>query len=195
MAKTTRRKKTTREERTAYHEAGHAVAHERLRYARKLRKVTIIPDPNENSRGCVVHDKLPPSFDPWENEITPRDMAGIEDDAVCSFAGGIAEKRFAGRHDYAGASEDRQHAIDLASPLTGGPGDKVLNAYLRYLWVRAEGLVESRLIWPEIEAVAKALLERKTLTRKEVHDIRLRVMREGIEEAKAERGEKGPEQK
>src|SRR5207249_5237329 len=76
----------------------------------------------------------------------------LEEECIVLLAGGIAEKRATGRYNHVGARSDREKAADLA--LHVGGDDRGASAFLKWLSLRAEGLVNVR--WRGIEAVAKA---------------------------------------
>jgi hypothetical protein len=65
-----------------------------------------------------------------------------------------------GRHPRWGMHGDDQKAVDMALHLCGG-SVKTAEAYLKYCWCMSEELVD--LHWGEIQALAAALLERKTI--------------------------------
>jgi hypothetical protein len=76
-------------------------------------------------------------------------------------SGGKAEKRFTGRHNHVGASEDFHQAVNLASYLCGN--DKVLQAYMLWMEARAEAMVDNNLNWAAIESLAAALLAKRRI--------------------------------
>lgn len=149
-------------ERTAYHEAGHAViaAHvpERFRY------VTITPD--GDALGHVKNWAFSRRFQP-DAHVSPRGREIIDNRVMTLFAGGIAEKRFSGRLNRVGAQSDHEQAVDLADYLSGNTA--CTEAYLKWRWVVAETAVEHH--WADIERVAGALLERNRLTWREVREL------------------------
>jgi ATP-dependent Zn protease len=83
------RKRTTKLERTAYHEAGHVVAHYVLRIG--FRYVTIIPsgDYLGHVKGCPYGKNFRPYI-----EVTLRMRDRLEKEIVIFFAGNEAEKKF-----------------------------------------------------------------------------------------------------
>jgi len=81
-------------------------------------------------------------------------------------AGDVAEKKFQTRRRY-GGQEDRQNADDLLSYISGSY--EVAAARLNVAILQARSLVEHRR--REITAVANALVERKTLTAKQVREV------------------------
>ena len=82
-------------------------------------------------------------------------------------AGTAAEKWLTGRHSHVGARDDYSKAADLAM-YAAGSNDEV-EALLRWLQLRAANAVCSR--WCFIEAVAKELLERETLTGRQIREV------------------------
>ena len=146
----------------AYHEAGHAVAS--VWEGIKLMTVTITPETVTIAPDKVVqtlgHCELPPLAVPGEAQIRSY--------IIASLAGQIAEERkmnkigspwnaigLRGRHD------DEQSVI-LARQVTRS--DREGAAYLRWLHVRCEDMIQQPHIWRGIKAVAAALLKRQTLT-------------------------------
>lgn len=94
----------------------------------------------------------------------------LEPRIIGMLAGVIAERRFTGRrHNCAGATHDLHHADDLALRCVGGDPGPVFTKYHAWLWEVAKGWVESQ--WPQIEAVAAALIEREILTGAEIREI------------------------
>jgi len=148
--------------RVAHHEAGHAVAS--LFLMQRFRYVTI--EPSEDAFGHVMHWPLPPTFRP-DISVTPRGRSLIDSHVTILFAGGIAEKRFAGRHNYAGSKYDRNAAIDLAAHVCG-PG-KALEFYLKWRHQIAEDLISFR--WVHVQKLARALVKKPRLTFAEANDV------------------------
>lgn len=144
-------------ERTAYHEAGHAVASYYLHIA--FTYATIIPE--EDSSGHVLHPQsIFKKFEPeWDNSLKAVDRA--ERIIIVSLAGEASERRFANRYDRKGSGEDWHHAVNLASYFAGN--EEVLRAYVNYLWTRAKTLFNAPWLWAAVEAVAKELLVRKKM--------------------------------
>lgn len=170
-------------ERTAYHEAGHAVASYLLHIP--ISYVTIIPD--EDSLGHVKNplpnldpDKFdisreaverycrdgtspfPPELNRYHTEnITLKIADWRERKILVSFAGQVAEGRFANRHNWIGSRDDWYSGIDTAKSLAGG--GEILQKYVDYLWARAKTLFNLPWLWVAVEAVAKELLIRKKM--------------------------------
>jgi hypothetical protein len=85
---------------------------------------------------------------------------------VMDMAGDVAEKKFRPRRHYRGQT-DLLHASDLLSCIS--EPNEITEARLKVAILRAQSLVELR--WREITAVANALVERKTLTAKQVREV------------------------
>ena len=88
---------------TAYHEAGHAVAHFVL--GRRIDRVTIVP--GNGYLGRVQGRVLPKSWSPQQGDFRPpRELRAAENLLTCLLAGPTAEARFRGRRNLVGASRD-----------------------------------------------------------------------------------------
>jgi len=85
------------------------------------------------------------------------------------FAGGAAETRFGGRRNFVGARKDRSSAINLAGLLYSDTAE--LEAYLRWLAIRADNLLKRPGTWEAVEAIAGGLLERRKLTGRQVRKL------------------------
>jgi hypothetical protein len=152
---------TSRLERTAYHEAGHAIACIKLK--RPFKQVTIIP--KDNSLGHLQpHDK-PKSIQP-EVETSGRTRSWLEREILITLAGLASENRFAGRHNWRGAGGDFRDAVDIATYLYFEP--RLIEKYLSFKIEEAKCFVAAERVWDEIVAVAAALLRRKTLSARDV---------------------------
>lgn len=133
-------------DRTAYHEAGHAVAC--IAQGIKFRYVTIIPN-DEGANGhikyCMV--RIP-------EYATNRTLIkhGIK-----TLAGTCAEKIKFGRYSH-GFASDRENAVDYYIKA----GIENVNPY----FLKTETLLKNH--WSKVERIAKALLHKKTLTYNEV---------------------------
>jgi ATP-dependent Zn protease len=153
---------TNIEQATAYHEAGHAVAHYLLRRAGRLREVTIVPDAQRGTPGRAPRWTDPYDLDdgPWSDLVKVR----LQHEAMVLLAGGIAERRFAGRTDQADTQSDYEKAAELALAISGS--EHAADAFLDWLGTVTEDLVADR--WPAVEAIAAALLQQRTLS---AHDV------------------------
>jgi ATP-dependent Zn protease len=144
-------------ESTAYHEAGHAV----IAVAEHI---------------LVKHVTIRPGGDAW-GHISRRNLIENDEDRLQRYlpreirvmlAGLAAEWRFTGRNNFRGASADFNAAVDLAirvyRPKTAGH-------YLKFMTSLMKDVVSVPANWCRITAVAEALLERETLTGREVREL------------------------
>jgi ATP-dependent Zn protease len=145
----------------AHHEAGHAIAS--FRRKRGIRHVTIVPA--ADYAGRVAHYKAPASFQAIDEGRLSN--AQVEDRVLISLAGPEAERKFSGRYDHAGASSDHDWVVDLLMKHSGSAEE--VNAWSKLMHLRARGFVEHH--WEDIEAVAAALLERRTIKGSDVKRI------------------------
>lgn len=161
-----------RRELTAYHEAGHAVAYVRL--SLPFTSATIVPDAQGGSAGGARGAP----FHPVGSGLKTLDR--LEKEIIVALAGPLAQRRHTGRNDHVGAVKDWRRAAEFAfrrfgeRPEPGQPrGDleDVVAAYLRYLELQTERAVASPSWWSAIEVVAAALLERGTLSGRQVRGI------------------------
>jgi len=104
----------------------------------------------------VLHESL---ARPNHGFHTKFGRARAEQMLIVSFAGCVAEKRFSG-HAEALSGADLAVSIDFLQRLSEDP--KVRDTYLHRLTAQAEELLETH--WSSVEAVATALLERKTIS-------------------------------
>jgi ATP-dependent Zn protease len=102
--------KISRLERTAYHEAGHAVA--ACIYHRRFRHATIVPNKEQGSLGHCLYTELH-NFHP-DMEQDRRTLAWIEREILVGLAGATALAHLTGRLTWEGASSDWRDAYDLA---------------------------------------------------------------------------------
>ncbi len=175
----TKKPKYPREQLTAYHDAGHAVVAHFCRYAPAIRKVTIIPANEAHGQVAPVHESI---FNP---EID-ADLRTIVDRITVLLAGNESIKKLTGRYDSRGAFDDDDVAINLAMSPTGS-GEEA-TAMLRWLRVRAQGLVRRH--WACVRAVATELLERSTLSGRDVRqvieqEIQRQIGRKGVKRSPA----------
>ncbi len=158
-------KKISKNERTAYHEAGHAVVMHELEMA--IREVSIIPNDVEGSLGHVSAYPRP-SFNP-DTDSSWRTRIKIGTELLVFYAGITAEALFCGRHNRRAANSDLDKAAKLARYITSEENE--LKAYLGWLKIRTRNLLKNPVVWVKVEAVAQALIERKQLRGKEVKQI------------------------
>jgi hypothetical protein len=164
-----RRKSTAAYERrkqTAYHEAGHAVAAQKLGF--QVHRVTIVPD--DKSRGRMIWNRLPVRGLKDLAMITPSGAKRqrVEGWIIVALAGPLAmrhhnprshwKKSGTGYGEMMTKGTDFQIAGELIDILHGDGA--VTSAYWRYVRACAEALVEEHWAW--IERVALHLLEHGT---------------------------------
>jgi ATP-dependent Zn protease len=154
-------------EKTAYHEAGHAVLTLALFGVGQggVRHATIVPEEKKNTLGHTRHWTIR-NFRP-DRELTPRTCGLVADGVVVLLAGLSAERRVTGRRDYVGAYSHHEKAADLAMRVCTSVEE--VNAYLKWLEIRTDNILMHW--WPSVEAVARALLERHTLDGEQVQVI------------------------
>ena len=157
-------------EATAYHEAGHAVMAILVRMG--FGKVTI--ERKRDSLGHILHNKWRKTFSPRSEDMRSRYQ--LEKAIRTCLAGPVAEKMWSGeKHIKWGA--DGSHAVEYASYLSQGGlhhnmfyfsgSDRAIEAYLRFVAICCEEQLAITLNWAAVEAVAKALLEKRTINSKE----------------------------
>jgi hypothetical protein len=144
---------------SALHEAGHVVVACRLRVP--FVSVTIVPD--EDSRGRMRH---PDGYSRRLIEMTQTANPGspewkrLENSLVVSLAG-CAATTVAGRPDYAGSEQDFAAVSECLVHM--GIMDQVDKT--AKLQARAEKLVRAE--WSTVERVARLLVDKRTITRRE----------------------------
>jgi ATP-dependent Zn protease len=159
---------------TAIHEAGHAVLQTVLGIG--CGGVTIVPD---NAKGTEGHaqdrDQYGKQTEDGAIDVVASLRVWAEDafllrHAIAHYAGGEAERRAAPSEwndRRAGAKSDRREAQDRINEITDDA--KSISLLFKYAKRRCAVLVEH--YWPEIQAVAAALLESQTLLGEQVERI------------------------
>ncbi|MDG2014018.1 MAG: hypothetical protein P8J33_10955 [Pirellulaceae bacterium] len=156
----------TRLERTAYHEAGHAVM--AIRYKISFKYVTIEPSESEDTLGHVKFREYPTWLD-LEN-VDERTNRWSEKRILVSLAGQAAECHLIGRENWIGAGQDWENAVSIAAKRFD-PASKTLGPYLNYLRERVKEEIASLQNWDDIEALASELLEQKRLSARAVRQL------------------------
>ena len=174
-------KKTKKLEETAYHEAGHAVMaiHQRVYF----HYVTI--EPEADSLGHIFYGKWRRKFKPAASTpidfifsaMTLRQRDYVEKHIMVSLAGQTAGAILRGRNNWRGGTSDREHAIEYASAILARSSGKMLEAYLRYMFVKTEEALRIPLLWKQVEALAKELLRKKKIDHKTVRKIMKRPLK------------------
>ena len=142
----------SRIERTAYHEAGHAVA----AYLRRLRFTSISIIPYRGTLGRCEFSEAPIVVDLNAHSIEHA-RRRIETLIIVSLAGGVAECLVTGRHNWRGAHADLHDAARYASFVTGSEDE--LGAYVRWLWEHTKMLLASPPCWLAVQQLAVVLVE------------------------------------
>jgi hypothetical protein len=138
--------------RHGFHEAGHVVA----AWSRGLRTHSATSIPTPEFRGHVPHGN------PWHGIRRNAALAGVRCRAESAIIVHLAAQR---RHSprswrsYHGAF-DFEHAIDVATGLNGS--EEAALAYLDWLAIVTRDEIAA--LWPQVEMVAQALVDRRTLT-------------------------------
>ena len=147
---------------TAYHEAGHTVAAHAL--GAPVGRVTIVPTDEYN--GASLHGRI----------ISRREIVAFEYGSISSFVGETVALRtviiaFGGmvaqrRYSPHGLrrwhwSTDHEHIRDIVYRVVGDDATEAKHWYGRALR-RTERIIEQR--WREVDALALALLEKRTLS-------------------------------
>jgi ATP-dependent Zn protease len=147
---------------TAYHEAGHCVAAFLLNLSVGRKGVTIVA--NKEALGSA--HILSQLRDNPEYEMSCRTHVRIQKLAVSLLSGDIAERRFSRRRTF-GGGPDVQKAFELLGCISRS--HEITDARWKVADLEAHLLVKSH--WPEIKAVAAALIEHKNLTAKQVREV------------------------
>ena len=149
---------------TAYHEAGHAVVSAVLGF--DVKKVTIVSDEDSVGhmlpRGYLQLRRLD-----WEVPTGAR-LGRYHDYVLVLLAGTEAVHHFNPRgvrsHHLDHKDSDYRRVLEILLKLHGRDEPERFAAF-RYLRIRARNLVNREINWVKIEGLAKALLERQTLSR------------------------------
>lgn len=153
----TQKKRWSKIERTAYHEAGHAV----MAYLAKqrLKKVTIIPD-NEGNEGMCTSSVL------WMKKVQPdidrslKTRSKFEGYIMSTLGGVVAERLFTGRTDWPIPKyTDMNNAVDTAGYFT--KSDDETSAFLKWLWERTKAELDIEPYSNAVHALALELVKER----------------------------------
>ena len=158
---------------TAYHEAGHAAVAYELRVT--IKKVTI--EPEGDSLGHVLHQKLLSDAVAWDNSKKYRWR--MEKLVMVALAGYHAEKRFnpKGVRHYS-SFQDRHESVNALSYFCGGTDE--IEAYFKLLDLWAKGYLNRPWVWIGVERLAEALIEHGTLDGRRARQILQDARREDV---------------
>ncbi len=171
-------------ESVAYHEAGHVIAAHRMSIAGFIEKVTILPV-NEMTLGGVttkgqdeylqaadVRQLLKEELSEDVKRILEENIRDIqrirrERYTIYLLAGGVAQEKFNPQEFNAGDIEVDRGQVRKQ---LGGNSEELAH-YIPLQEMRTKRLLSDENVWSEVELIANALLERKTLTGAELADL------------------------
>jgi hypothetical protein len=153
----------------------------RLELGRRLVSATIKPKPSTGSLGHVRKRKTKLDVD-WFDDHDWRLRRWAQTEIMCALAGPEAERRFTGRRNRAGAVGDEEWVTEVALWAEGW-GDARRLAYIGWLRLVVREEVAWSLFWDQVEGVADALLDRETLSGKEVRAAALDGARRALDAA------------
>jgi hypothetical protein len=130
---------------------------------RAVTRVSIVPDEEGGSLGHCAHPGLA-KFSP-DVDDGPRALRTAERQLLVLLAGLAAESKFAGRNYWRGAHEDLRAAHNVASYFEPGDAEAL---FVRLQLARARRLVGRPDAWDLVQRLAAALLERRTMSGREV---------------------------
>ena len=142
----------SRRERTAYHEAGHAVVGFALR--RRVLSVSIAPA-GDGSRGRCNYAPTNRKHLQSKGEAGPQTRRTVERLIMCTLGGVLAEQLATGVENT--ISKDWPKAKDLAKRVTAN--EREADAYVAWLRLRTEALLSQPAARAMVDAVAHALLK------------------------------------
>jgi ATP-dependent Zn protease len=165
---------------TAYHEAGHAFADRYFHF--KIKQVTIVPD--EESLG-TARTKYFQFRRLGYGKLSGAQIGRYHDRIVTLLAGEEAQRRFDPHTIRAHQAEGDLCAVrELLFRLHPDQENEASHAF-KYLQARTRNLINDPITWRRIQDLAKALLERKTLTGEEVNDVLVASMQAQMEEGRS----------
>lgn len=150
----------SRRVRTAYHEAGHAIAY--MATKEKFKYVTIKPD--EDTFGHL----MPHFKGKGEMYYYNMRLEKLFGEFTRYYAGPIAESIYMGRKSHIGASGDYRNISEFALRYFG-QDSKMMQHFLKFIRLYTEGILRNR--WNEVEKLANELVIKETLTMEEVQKL------------------------
>ena len=163
---------------TAHHEAGHAFSDWKFHF--KIKQVTIVP--GDGSLGTATTKYF--QFRRLESGRLDdgKQIGRYHDRIVTLLAGEEAQRRFdpksIRKHHAAGDYDSVKEVLMRLHP----DAEKECFYAFRYLRARTRNLISNPMNWRRIEDLAKALLERRTLSGEEVDDVLKASKREQMKE-------------
>lgn len=133
---------------TAYHEAGHAVM--ALIVGRDIHRVSILPNTTRLGACELKKGRSKPS----------RDM--LEDEILILLAGVAAEGRLTENYNWSGGSQDLKQVTYLIE--SRAASERQAERLRRRMLDKAEYLLDDSAHWEAVRAIAKQLLESKTIS-------------------------------
>lgn len=170
-----KRKRFTKEQLIAYHEAGHAVAAHCLEWT--FKHISTHPEKESDGRVEFAHREPAPSW-------TAEGAKQCDEEIMVLMAGIVAQSILRGRPNYDPTDVPTSHSDSVKVARIARQrcliqlrlevyGDKEMSAYLRWLRIRTFNLLKAK--WGAVEALAGRLLERKRLT----YDEAVEAMKQG----------------
>lgn len=164
---------------TAIHEAGHVVAE--LKFRKNLiKKVTIVPNA-EYSGAVFIKMKTYLLKKVESSDLSGSDEQYFKQLMISYMAGPAAHDKLLGRKDIAiyyngdNSNSDIYKLYNLAFEMF--VSEEIVNAYVNYIIKEAKHFVQIETNWRCIEEIAKELVLKKQLTRKQCKEIYVQVLR------------------
>ena len=156
----------------AFHEAGHAVAH--ILAGIPFKYVTILEDKEKDEHGVLslghVMDDKPKTVEEWDKYslLDPKEFDIFFKDDFIKLSGFVAELLYKGRASYKGSKGDFRH---WAGTSLNKLPEKLSSKYQSFLLEYTFNVLNDKTTWSNIVAVTLALIDKDTLSYKEVCDI------------------------
>ena len=159
---TTRMRRTlTDQERVAYHEAGHAVLAHFTGFGCESISIVATDDSSGRFSAKALAERLDGALD-----LTDAEERRVVDALMVILGGLAAELAVGGKADYEAGHDDRTRATFLASSISAD--EHATAALLESSLKKATRRLQTPGMRQSLEAVAKALIERKELTGSEL---------------------------
>ena len=169
------KKRWSQIERTAYHEAGHAV----MAYIRKRRITSVTIVPTDKALGQCFIAKWPETDELYfevgdiTDEDSQRGRTRRETLIMVFYAGVLAESVLIGRmgiREVMGAHSDLMYVNGLMSRMWI-PNEEQAEYYLQWLWYRTKGLLELPQYWTAVVTLAEELLRLRKIGGRRTREI------------------------